>query len=108
MRTRVRWKQFPCPVPHCDAYKWGDCKVFVGQEPVLGDPWPKSWHLSISHPFRYPTWDEIKAARYDLLPHDVTMAMILPPTSEYVNIHENCFHLHQIVADSEAAKRIVA
>jgi hypothetical protein len=26
----------------------------------------------------------------------VTMAMILPPKSEYVNIHNFCFHLHQI------------
>jgi hypothetical protein len=24
--------------------------------------------------------------------------MILPPKSEYVNIHNNCFHLHQMPA----------
>ena len=60
--------------------------------------WSESegWHLSISHPSRYPTWDEIRDARYDLLPDGCTMAMLLPPKGEYVNLHRNCFHLHEI------------
>jgi hypothetical protein len=64
--------------------------ALVGWEPGNG------WHLSISHPTRYPTWDEIKAARYDLLPDDCTMGMLLPPSGEYVNVHPNCFHLHEV------------
>lgn len=54
------------------------------------------WHLSISHPKRYPVWDEIKAARYDLLPDECTMGMLLPPKGEYISVHPNCFHLHEI------------
>lgn len=54
------------------------------------------WHLSISHPSRYPTWDEIRDARYELLPNDCTMAMLLPPKEQYVNLHPNCFHLHEV------------
>lgn len=59
-------------------------------------------HMSISHridtrqgpkPGRYPTWDEIKEARYKFCPDEVTMAMYLPPKSEYVNVHETTFHL---------------
>lgn len=58
------------------------------------------WHCSISHPYRYPTWDEIAHIRYELMPDDITVAMILPPKAEYVNLHNFCFHLHQIlVAD---------
>ena len=53
------------------------------------------WHLSIAHERRYPTWDEIAQARYDLLPDNITMAMYLPPRAEYVNVHPNCFHLHE-------------
>ena len=91
-----RWKEMtPSIMPYCKTFKWGDCRVFVGQEPGIG------WHLSMSQPYRYPTWDEIKSARYELLPHDVTMAMILPPTDEYVNFHPNCFHLHQIPNNDE-------
>lgn len=55
------------------------------------------WHLSISHQERYPTWDEIKEARNQLLPMDKTFAMIFPPQEEYVNLHQNTFHLWQVV-----------
>lgn len=88
----------PQHLPHCKAYVLNDeCSVFVGVEPVKERGIVRMrWHLSIAHPKRYPTWDEIKAARYELIPHDLTIAMILPPPSEYVNIHNNCFHLHEI------------
>jgi len=55
------------------------------------------WHLSISHSSRYPTWDEIRDARYDLVPDNCTMAILLPPRGEYINVHPNCFHLHELV-----------
>lgn len=82
----------PLP-PEChDAreFRMGALKVFVSQ-----DDDERVWHLSISHPQRYPTWDEIHRARYELIPDNVTMAMFLPPKSEYVNLHNNCFHLHE-------------
>lgn len=86
--------EWPVVYPTLKWYTWGDCKVMVGPE-------PPGWHMSISHPTRNPNWEEIKQARYDLCPHDVTMAMILPPTDEYINIHNFCFHLHQIPTDGE-------
>lgn len=59
------------------------------------------WHLSIAHPTRYPTWDEIKDARYEFIPNNVTVALLLPPKEEYVNLHKNCFHLHEIEGPKE-------
>ena len=88
-QPKAKWREIPCPVPFCRAFTWGNTRVFAGKEPT-------GWHLSISCPDRNPTWEEIKQARYDHCPHDITMAMILPPTEEYVNIHNFCFHLHQI------------
>jgi len=84
--------QVPAPafLPATRAYRKGELTILVGLE-------GGSWHLSISHPERYPTWDEIKTARYDLVPHHLTMAMLLPPPDEYVNVHLNCFHLHQLL-----------
>lgn len=87
---------------HCQCYYLGECAVFVAIDPskergVLR----QRWHLSISHPSRYPSWDEIKEARYRLTPDQITMAMILPPTAEYVNLHPNCFHLHEIDGEDE-------
>lgn len=54
------------------------------------------WHMSLSHPTRYPTWDEIKAVRYQLLPDEKTFAILFPPMAQYVNLHPNCFHLHEV------------
>ncbi|SRR6266404_4383027 len=75
----------------------GECNVLVSQEPGPHSATLR-WHLSISHPSRYPTWDEIKTARYKLVPHDATMAMILPPPDQYVNVvaQDNVFHLNEI------------
>lgn len=55
------------------------------------------WHLSIAHPRRYPTWDEIKDARYRLVPDDVHMVMALPPKKFYLNLHPNAFHLWELM-----------
>lgn len=90
----------------------GHLTVFIGREP-LGPQGQMRWHLSISHrssnllnahgnplPGRIPTWDEIKAARYKFCPDDCYMAMILPPTSEYVNVHPTTMHLHEIGRDA--------
>ena len=76
----------------------GECTVIVAREP-LGRDGALAWHLSISHPSRYPTWDEIKTARYELTPPEVTMVMVLPPPEEYVNLEaqDNVFHLHEML-----------
>lgn len=60
------------------------------------------WHVSVSHPKRYPTWDELSSARERFVPDEITMAMYLPPRSEYVNLHDTCLHLWQAPADDEA------
>lgn len=68
------------------------------------------FHMSISHrresrsgivPGRNPTWSEIKEARYRFCPGDVVMAMLLPPLTEYVNVHETTFHLWEIPPEGD-------
>jgi len=76
------------------AYAKGDLRIWISREIYANG---LRWHLSISTTTRYPTWDEIRDARYALLPDDITMAMLLPPKGEYVNVHPNCFHLHEVV-----------
>jgi hypothetical protein len=72
-------------------YRMGRLTIFVGRLPISGE-----YHLSISHPTRYPTWDEIAEARYKLIPDECTMGLLLPARGRYVNIHHNCFHLYQV------------
>ena len=77
---------------HALAYMMGECRILVAVEEGL-------WHLSISCSNRDPTWDEIATARYHLCPHDVTMAMLLPPLTEYVNLHKHVFHLYELTKE---------
>ncbi len=73
---------------------------------------PPGWHLSISHVRhngtlgRYPSWDEIAHARYELLPTDVDFVMHLPPLDEFVSVHETTFHLWESPesGDDEASR----
>ena len=74
-------------------YALGECQVMLSGEAERSEV---GWHFSISHPSRYPTWDEQKAARYQLCPPDITMASYMPPMTEFVNIHENCFHWGEV------------
>lgn len=87
--SNATFQRIPAPIPGARAYRFGECAVLVGVE-------AGRWHLSISHPYRYPEWNEIKRARYELCPHNITMAMLLPPPAQYINIHENCFHLLEV------------
>lgn len=71
------------------AFTNGELRALVSQE-------RGKWHMSVSCADRYPVWEEIKSARYSLIPHEVTMAQILPPPGQWVNLHPNCFHLYEI------------
>lgn len=76
------------------------CHIIVANE-------PPGWHLSISRHDRDPSWGEIATARYRLLPDVATMAMFLPPLSEYVNLHPFTFHLHEDPPRDQPRMRII-
>jgi hypothetical protein len=78
------------------AYMKGDLRIWITRD--LYNNNELRWHMSISCAHRYPVWDEIRDARYALMPDDITVAMFLPPKSEYVNLHPNCFHLHEVMS----------
>lgn len=72
-------------------YTLGDCTVLVTRE--FG-----RYHLSIAHPKRYPAWEEISEAWYRVVPGAAERvgALILPPLSRYLNVHEFCMQVHEI------------
>lgn len=107
------WRQIPAPPtlgPDIACFQKdvadGHLSAFVGIE-------GGAWHLSISHrsnllganglhlPGRYPTWDEIREARYRYCPANITMAMLLPPEDQYVNVHSTTFHMWQVPKEME-------
>lgn len=86
-------------------------RVYVADRPdgllralTSQDP-SKIWRLSVSISrqdgvaVRYPTWDELKVARYRLIPRAVQMAMILPGTKEdYVDLMPFCLQMVEVPA----------
>lgn len=68
---------------------------------------PPLLHLSVSHPRRHPTWEEMRDIRYALLPDDKTFGILLPPKEQYVNLHEHCFHMHEVPSVHEEPRRII-
>jgi len=77
--------------PGTRVYRMGKAAIFVSPPCRENDYY---WHLSISRPDHYPSWDEVAKARYELLPLDREFAMILPRPEEYINIHQYCFQVH--------------
>lgn len=71
-------------------------RAIVGTHPKT-----KRWHLSVAHPERDPSWAELSDARYKLVPDSAWMVMILPPQAHYVNVHQHCFHLHEVPEAAE-------
>lgn len=87
--TAVRWGT----LQGMGVYRMGECKIMLSSEAEIKE---NGWHFSISHPTRHPTWEEQKNARYQLCPPEITMASYMPPMSEFVNIHEHCFHWWEV------------
>lgn len=56
----------------------------------------KAWrHISLAHPNRLPTWDELRSIKEWICGPDGTAYKVLPPESEYVNENPHCLHLWQ-------------
>jgi hypothetical protein len=92
----MKLRRINSPVPDCSAYRSdSNLSVICGREPC-GPRGQLRWHLSIAHHHRYPTWEEIRDIRYELVPDEATMAMFLPPRSEYVDEQPYCFHLFEV------------
>lgn len=70
------------PVRGWLAWEMGECIVHRFRD-------DDGLQLVVSHDSRYPTWDEIKFARYSLLPRDEWYALMLPPVTEYVDDRAN-------------------
>ena len=106
-KVETTWREGPSMVIGGVTERVLQREVHDGHLTVIFGREPHGWHLSISHrtsqtrprPGRYPTWDEIADARYRFVPNEVTMAMLLPPREEYVNLHETTFHLHEVAGD---------
>jgi hypothetical protein len=85
------WLAFPGP-PVQHSIGWfvkGKVRACVAHE-------PQGWHASVSAVGRTPTWEEMKDARYSLLPDELYIVQVFPPKAEFVNINPFVLHLWEI------------
>lgn len=103
----VERDDMPIRVEGSKYYSMGECSVVHRIIPEGDDPFP-GHHLSISHPDRYPTWDEVAEARYRLIPDEAYMFMPLPPSEGYLNIHPYMFNLQELkyIISTEAVQDV--
>lgn len=86
------WARNP-DVRNTKIFESGDgLGVLVSEDNTPKWGWLK--HLSISRHDRYPTWEEILEVKEKIF-GDIDVMMIMPKKSDYVNVHQNCFHLWQ-------------
>lgn len=82
-------RSVPAGVEYPSLWRLGECRVIRFRD-------ASGVQLTVSHPERYPTWDEIKTARYRLLPTSRTFALLLPPPDEYQDTPAGS-HVFQLV-----------
>ena len=76
-------KEIESPIIGALAYTYtGGCKVIKNKERGF-------WHITIKHPSRNPTIEEICEITYALLPENARAMMLIPPKNVYIkNVYE--------------------
>lgn len=81
--------EVPTPLPFGHAYR-GPNDMSVLESMEYGE-----WHLSVSQPDRYPTWDELRDVCWALHPGYDFKVQIPRQNRPYLNAHPHCLHLRQ-------------
>lgn len=55
-----------------------------------GEGWD---HVSVSHPKRCPTWDEMSWIKRLFFADDECVVQYHPAVADHINVHPNCLHL---------------
>lgn len=102
--SKLKWHRQPWDDEAGRAYRAevddGILAAILSHDPAAKDG-SLLWHLSVSHrsriiggDARLPTWDELKHAKFTLMPVDIPMVLIFPRRAvRYTNIHETTLHL---------------
>lgn len=80
--------------PFGEMFGWFVIPVLDGELRILSGGFGDAWeHVSVSHPFRCPTWGEMCRVKDLFWSGGETVLQFHPMQSEYVNTCENCLHL---------------
>ena len=70
-------------------FRMGRCNVIVTRD-------AGRWHMSVSTHSASPSYKELKAAKEQFLPPDLTYGQLFVPEEQHVNLHQFTHHLWEI------------
>ena len=82
------WPKFPST----GHTKFNGCTVIYSLDDTGPDKFGPLRHVSLSRKFGFPTWLQILQVK-DKWFGDIDCMMVLPKKKDYVNVHDNCFHI---------------
>jgi hypothetical protein len=86
----AQWAAMSYEAPR--IFRKGDLTAMVGREPCGGNESDVRWHVSISHPERVPSWQELVEAAHSCRP-GICFSIGVPPRSWWMNVHPHVLHL---------------
>jgi hypothetical protein len=88
--TPLAWTVHRDPVLHYRKIADTLMVVLSARREADGRRW---LHVSFSRPSKLPSWDDLREVKNTFVGKDRRAIQVLPPESEYVNIHDYCLHL---------------
>ena len=84
--------------PHLHCRKIADTLLVIwsGRKEADGRRWV---HVSMSRPSRLPSWGDVREVKDAFIGRERRALQILPPQSQYVNLHKYVLHLWHCVDD---------
>lgn len=89
--TTEGWKLIAKDRPYGELFYHEERRLKAVRSKDLG-----RWHLSVSHKWREPTWDDLGFARDSLLPPEVFFMIPHPPRRFWLNLHPFTLHLWEM------------
>lgn len=81
----------------CGVFKRWGLVIIATRADAEREAWTKAdvfWdHVSVSHPSRCPTWEEMEKVKRWLFEGHETAMQLHVPASSHINIHPYCLHL---------------
>lgn len=79
--------------PQIRGFRMGQLQITAKQE-------PNGWHVSVSHPERYPTWEELVRAREVTGDRFLTLFAHMPAPGGDMGINRYIVHLYETIPEN--------
>lgn len=98
--------EFPKGNPAADVYEHDLVDLRVLMSRAVMNNGDSFIHISVSKKHRSVTWADLTKVKNDFLGENETAYHVIPSKKDYVNLHENCFHIWAPVGEVKAVANL--